>query len=39
MLFINHEASTEDIIKWADIAMYQAKEAGGNQIRFYGSEV
>ncbi len=39
MLFIGHEASTEDIIKWADIAMYQAKEAGGNLIRFYDSKV
>ncbi|MFZ5522795.1 MAG: diguanylate cyclase domain-containing protein [Pseudomonadota bacterium] len=35
VLFIKHEASTEEIINWADIAMYQAKEAGGNQIRFY----
>jgi len=23
VLFINHEASTEEIIKWADMAMYQ----------------
>ena len=37
VLFINHEARTEEIIKWADMAMYQAKEAGGNLIRFYGS--
>jgi len=35
MVFIKHEASREEIVKWADIAMYQAKEAGGNQIRFY----
>jgi len=35
VLFINHEASAEDILKWADIAMYQAKEAGRNLIRFY----
>ena len=34
-LFVNHEGSAEDIIKWADMAMYQAKEAGRNQIRFY----
>ena len=38
VLLINHEISTEDIIKWADMAMYQAKEAGGNQIRFYDAE-
>lgn len=35
VLFNNHETSLEDILKSADMAMYQAKEAGGNQIRFY----
>jgi PleD family two-component response regulator len=25
----------EDFLKWADMAMFQAKEAGRNQIRFY----
>lgn len=38
MLFINHQASTADIIKWADIAMYQAKEAGGNRVMFYSAK-
>jgi diguanylate cyclase (GGDEF)-like protein/PAS domain S-box-containing protein len=37
VLFIHHEASSDDIIKWADMAMYEAKEAGGNQIRFYAT--
>ena len=37
-LFINHEASQNDILKWADTAMYQAKEAGRNSIRFYDSK-
>lgn len=39
MLFIDHEASAGDILKWADIAMYQAKTAGRNQICFYDSNV
>ena len=34
-LFLNHESGTEDILKWADTAMYQAKKAGGNAIHFY----
>ncbi|HEY5290933.1 MAG TPA: sensor domain-containing diguanylate cyclase [Burkholderiales bacterium] len=39
VLFINHEASREDILKQADMAMYQAKVAGRNLIRFYDSKV
>jgi len=34
-LFLDREVDTDEIIKWADIAMYKAKEAGGNSIHFY----
>lgn len=34
-LFFNDEASQGDIIKRADMAMYQAKETGRNLIRFH----
>lgn len=37
-LFINHEISVDDIVKSADMAMYQAKDAGRNLIRVYDSE-
>ena len=36
-LFIDHEKRQEDILKWADLAMYQAKEDGRNLIRFHSS--
>lgn len=35
VLFVNHQGTHEEVLKWADIAMYQAKESGRNQIRFY----
>jgi len=35
MMFFDHETSQEDILKGADIAMYQAKEGGRNTIRFF----
>lgn len=34
-LFINYDGSQDDILKWADTAMYRSKEAGRNLIRFY----
>jgi len=38
VLFIDHEASAEDILKWADMAMYQAKEAGRDGWRFFAGQ-
>jgi predicted signal transduction protein with EAL and GGDEF domain len=38
-LFHDHEVGVEDILKQADIAMYQAKESGRNAIRFFDLEM
>jgi diguanylate cyclase (GGDEF)-like protein/PAS domain S-box-containing protein len=34
-LFINNEASLEEVFKCADEAMYRAKESGRNSVQFY----
>ena len=34
-LFINHDESAESLLQHADVAMYQAKSAGRNAIRFF----
>jgi diguanylate cyclase (GGDEF)-like protein len=35
VVFINADASQADLMQWADAAMYQAKDAGRNAIRFH----
>ncbi|MGB4065873.1 MAG: sensor domain-containing diguanylate cyclase [Azonexus sp.] len=37
-IFNHHEPSQGNILKRADMAMYQAKHAGGNQVRFCGAQ-
>ena len=37
-LFCKHDSSLEDILKWADAAMYQAKQGGCNLIQFFDSK-
>lgn len=38
VVFVGNEASQGDVLRWADVAMYQAKNAGRNSIRFYDLE-
>ncbi|MDD5300114.1 MAG: diguanylate cyclase [Gallionella sp.] len=38
VVVFNSKANPENIIKWADIAMYQAKEGGRNSVRFYDAK-
>ncbi|MFH1603321.1 MAG: diguanylate cyclase, partial [Pseudomonadota bacterium] len=39
VLFIDHEAGRNEILNRADMAMYQAKVAGRNMVRFYESKI
>lgn len=38
VLFLGQEEAREDILKWADMAMYQAKAQGRNAIRFFHAQ-
>jgi GGDEF domain-containing protein len=38
VVFIDREGSQDDFLRWVDAAMYQAKKAGGNLIRFYDAK-
>lgn len=38
-LFSNHDQSLENLLKHADIAMYQAKKAGRNTMRFFDPQM
>ena len=38
VMFVSHEASHDDILRWADAAMYHAKDAGRNSIRFFDAK-
>ena len=39
MMFSNHNSSPGDIIKWAGIAVYQAKDYGRNQVQLFAPEL
>lgn len=38
-VFCEHKESLEQLLKWTDMAMYHAKEAGRNAIRFFDPDM
>ncbi len=39
VMLANHQASQTEVMQWADMAMYQAKDAGRNKVHFYAHDV
>jgi diguanylate cyclase (GGDEF)-like protein/PAS domain S-box-containing protein len=37
VVFFDSQSSQDDILRWADAAMYKAKELGGNRIQFHSA--
>lgn len=38
-IFQDHDKSLEDLLKWSDMAMYQAKASGRNEVRLFDPEM